>query len=315
MKNVYCKTLQEFNDLPKSFTEFTIIHIQFSDWVSVVARENSRVVAWENSSVVARENSRVVARENSRVVARENSSVVAWENSSVEAWGNSSVEAWGNSSVEAWGNSSVVAWGNSSVVAWGNSRVVAWGNSSVEAWGNSSVEARGNSRVINQSVFTDLSIMFYAVCFMVQKTKNLKRAKTATIINPNYDNTISKFIELNDVKKLNSDHVLLYKRVSVDLKTQEETKNETVWCIGKKMEVPVWSPEKECGAGKFHACSRTFFCDEFRYAKADDRYIAISVKISDLYTHKNPQYPHKIAFRKGRVLYEVDRDGKKKEKV
>jgi len=271
MKNVYCKTLQEFNDLPKSFTEFTIIHIQFSDWVSVVARGNSRVEARENSRVEAWENSRVVALGNSRVEARENSRVEAWGNSSVEAWGNSRVEAWENSRVEAWGNSSV----------------------------------------INQSVFTDLSIMFYAVCFMAQTTKKLKRAKTATIINPNYDNTISKFIELNDVKKLNFDHVLLYKRVSVDLKTQEETNNETVWCIGKKLEVPVWSPEKECGAGKFHACSRTFFCDEFRYTKADDRYIAISVKISDLYTHKNPQYPHKIAFRKGRVLYEVDRDGKK----
>ena len=303
MKNVYCKTLQEFNDLPKSFTEFTIIHIQFSDWVSIVARGNSSVVAWENSRVEAWGNSSVVAWENSRVVAWGNSSVVARENSRVVARENSRVEAWGNSSVEAWENSSVEAWGNS--------RVEAWGNSSVVAWGNSSVVARGNSRVVNQSVFTDLSIMFYAVCFMVRKTKNLKRAKTATIINPNYDNTISKFIELNDVRKLNSDHVLLYKRVSVDLKTQEDTKNETVWSIGKKLEVPVWSPEEECGAGKFHACSRTFFCDEFRHTKADDRYIAISVKISDLYTHKNPQYPHKIAFRKGRVLYEVDCDGKK----
>ncbi len=294
MKNIYCETLNEYTNLPKSFTEYTTIHIRFTDWVDVVARENSNVVARENSNVVARENSNVVARENSNVVAR----------------GNSRVEAWENSNVVAWENSNVVARENSRVVAWGNSRVVAWENSRVEAWENSRVEAWENCAVHNFSEDTTLKIMFYAVCFMVKITKNMKKSKTATIINPSYDNTIHTFLEMNDVKKLDKDTVLLIKRVSKELKTQENTSNETVWSIGKTLEVPVWNPTEECGEGKFHACSRTFFCDQFR-SNVGDRYIAISVKIGDLYTHKNPQFPHKIAFRKGRVMYEIDRDGNK----
>jgi hypothetical protein len=130
------------------------------------------------------------------------------------------------------------------------------------------------------------------------------------VINTQYENNTDTFIYLNDVEKLNDQMVLLYKRVSFDYKTQENTKNETLWNVGKVLEVPHWSPESECGEGKFHACSRTFFCDQYR-SKEDDRYVALSVEIDDLYTHKNPLHPHKVAFKKGKVLYEVDRDGNK----
>lgn len=75
------------------------------------------------------------------------------------------------------------------------------------------------------------------------------------------------------------------------------------------IEHPTWEPEiNECGKGKFHACSRPYFCDEFRDQK-EDRYIAIEIQTKDLYEWENAQYPHKIAFRKGKVLYECDKYG------
>jgi hypothetical protein len=107
--------------------------------------------------------------------------------------------------------------------------------------------------------------------------------------------------------------VILYKRVSAEFKTQETTKNETLWEIGSVIEHPAWEPASgECGEGKFHACSRPYFCDEFRNLK-DDRYVAIEIKSADLHEWKDsPRYPHKIGFRAGKVLYECDRMGNKK---
>ena len=83
MKTIVIKTQKELDLLPKSFGVYTVIEIHSTDWIRVVARENSRVVARENSTVEARENSRVVARENSTVEAWENSRVVARENSKI----------------------------------------------------------------------------------------------------------------------------------------------------------------------------------------------------------------------------------------
>jgi hypothetical protein len=286
---------------------------------SVVARENSSVVAWGNSSVVAWENSSVEARENSSVVARENSSVVAWgnssvvarENSSVVAWENSSVEAWGNSSVEAWGNSSVVARENSSVVAWENSSVVAWENSSVEAWGNSSVEAWENVGVHVQSPSATILLFTFSVAWALCKTKLIKKeSKTAQIIEPIAKEGTEGWLDSQGIKT--EDTVILFKRVSIDFKTQEGTPNETSWTPGTKGTHQNWNPmNSECGEGKFHACSRTYFCDEFRNNK-DDKYVALLIKKEDLYSWPNPTYPHKIAFKSYEVLYECDRKGNKK---
>jgi len=103
--------------------------------------------------------------------------------------------------------------------------------------------------------------------------------------------------------------VVLYKRVSKDWKTQEGTDRETTWTVGSVLEHPRWEPKQsECGAGKYHACSRPYFVDEFRN-KDGDRYIALRVAVADLYEWPNPEYPHKIAFRKGTVLHECDRCG------
>lgn len=70
-----------------------------------------------------------------------------------------------------------------------------------------------------------------------------------------------------------------------------------------------WEPTSaECGAGKFHAVSRPYFGDQFR-SNIDDRYVAIRVKTEDLYVWPNAEYPHKVAFRAGTVLFECDRYG------
>jgi hypothetical protein len=220
---------------------------------------------------------------------------------------NSSVVAWGNSSVVAWGNSSVVAWGNSSVVARGNSSVVALENSSVEAWGNSSVEAWGNVCVRLSAAIKSLSLFGFSVLFKPFDLKfKFKKEKTCLVQNTQPQ----KYLDRDGVK-INKGCVILYKKVSKDFKTRENTKNETLWALGSAVSHPSWNPsQKECGEGKFHACSKPYFCDEFR-SVAGDQYIALKIKVADLYEWDNPQYPHKVAFREGKVLYNVDKFGHK----
>ena len=304
MKEIIIKTQKDLDNLPEKFEEYTriIINEDSDKWIIVrLAREHSSVVACGNSSVVA--------RENSSVVAWENSSVEAWGNSSVEAWGNSSVVACGNSSVEAWENSSVVACGNSSVVACGNSSVVAWENSSVVAWENSSVEAWGNSIV---RIFWDavkVILHGFSVAFLPITVKlkiNIKKESEYAIVQKIKD---LDWFERSGIEK--KKELILYKKVSKDFKTQEGKINETDWKIGSTVEHKNWCPDKEeCGEGKFHACSRPYFCDEFRN-EIGDRYIAIKVNLKDVYSwDKNPQYPYKIGFRKGEVMYEVNKFGK-----
>jgi hypothetical protein len=219
------------------------------------------------------------------------------------------VAARGNSSVVARGNSSVEARENSSVEAWGNSSVVARENSSVEAWGNSSVVARGNCVVRKLSSASKAILHGFAVCFVVANFSTTVESRSihahVQIVEPLVD-----WFENNSVEK--TDTLVLFKRVSADFKTQENTENETLWTVGTTVTIPVWSPDREeCGRGKFHACSRPYFCDEFR-EKRDDRYIAVEVKLEDTRVWPNPSYPHKIAFREGKVLYECDRFGRKK---
>jgi hypothetical protein len=237
----------------------------------------------------------IIQSTTSRLVVR-----LARGNSSVEARENSSVVARGNSSVVAWGNSSVEAWENSSVVAWGNSSVVARGNSSVEAWENCVVR-------IFSSCLKKVALYGFAVA-IVAATITVKIEKKSEYCHIQITKDLGWF-ERNAVEQTPT--VTLYKKVSKDFKTQEGTENETLWPIGATVEHPSWNPKNaECGGGKFHACSRPYFCDEFRN-KPGDRYIAVSIKLEDLYEWKeNPDYPHKIAFRAGTVLYECDKHGK-----
>ena len=223
--------------------------------------------------------------------------------------GNSSVVAWGNSSVVARDNSSVVAWGNSSVVARDNSSVEARDNSSVEAWGNSSVEAWDQcvTRYFSSSV--SLSSHGQAVIFQYVAPDKAGMLAGKTVIRIKTPGSTEAWLSTHGLVAQRG-AVILFKRVSAEFKTQENTANETVWTIGSTLNHSNWNPtEEECGVGKFHACPKTYFCDEFRQSKGD-KYIAIKIAVKDLHVwSKNPSYPHKIAFRAGTVLYECDKKG------
>ena len=180
---------------------------------------------------------------------------------------------------------------NSSVEARGNSSVVAWGNVCVRLWEKiKSLDLFGFSVVF---IPFDLKFKFkFEKSCLVQKFKPLP------------------YLEREGIET-EKGHVVLFKRVSTDYKTQEGTDHETLWTIGSTVTHPAWDPESgECGAGKFHACSRPYFCDEFRKNLSGDRYVAVKIKTKDLHEWENGSYPHKIAFREGTVLYECDKNGK-----
>ena len=208
------------------------------------------------------------------------------------SWNARYIDAWGNSSVEAWGNSSVEAWENSSVDARENSSVVAWGNSSVRIF----------------SVAVNVILHGFSVCFIKAKLACNLTVKSKYAHIQTYKDL--GWFEHNGITE--EAKIILCKKVSKDYKTQENTENETLWEIGSTVEHPDYHPENgECGKGKFHACSKPYFCDEFR-SQPGDKYIAIEIAKEDLYEWKdNPQYPHKIGFRKAKVLFECDKFGKK----
>ncbi len=185
----------------------------------------------------------------------------------------------------------------------------AWENSSVEARENSSVVAWGNVGVHLLSDCATVTLFMFSVCWELAKGKIIKKSKTCTVIKPEHKKGLDGWLEREAVK--DGKKIILYKKVSKDFKTQENTKNETLWIVGSTVEHHDWKPEiQECGEGKFHACSRTYFCDEFRNEKGD-RYLEIEVDKKDLYVwENNPGYPHKIAFRKCKVLREVNKMGK-----
>ena len=219
-----------------------------------------------------------MAWESSRVVARESSSVVAWESSRVMAKGSSSVEAWESSSVEAWESSRVVA--------------------------------RGSSRVHNYSPHSNVLLWSYAAAWLFNKAKAVKKSETATVITPIIEKGIDAWLEREGIEK--AANILLFKKVSKDFKTQENTENETHWKIGETLTHPKWEPtQRECGPGKFHACAKPYLCDQFR-SEPGDRYVAIKVAKKDLFVWDyEPEYPHKIAFRKGAVMHECNNFGDK----
>ncbi len=225
------------------------------------------------------------------------SHVVAWGGSHVEARESSHVEARESSHVEASGSSHVEARESSHVVAWGSSHVVAWGSVAVHV----------------QSDYAVVDLFGFAVAVVLTKiAKVVKKSRTASIVTPKTPAGAAGWLEGQGVKA-EKKHVVLYKRVSKDWQTQENTANATTWAVGATLVHPSWNPKSgECGEGKYHACSMAYFCDEFR-DKKDDRYVALKVAVKDLYAWPNASYPHKIAFRAAEVLHECDRYGKKVE--
>ena len=225
-----------------------------------------------------------------------------------------------NCKLEVWGILKLTgkiksSWNNQYIEAMGNStpHIEAWGNSTpyIEAWENSTphIVAMGNSTIhgINLNINATLNLFGFSVGIIPFNLKlKIKKSKQSIIqrVKP------QEWFERNGISK--KEKVILYKRVSKDFKTQENMSNETSWILGSIVEHANWNPiNSECGEGKFHACSRPYFCDEFR-KMTDDRYIAVQINRKDLFEWENsPSYPHKIGFRKGIVLYECDHYGNK----
>ena len=171
--------------------------------------------------------------------------------------------------------------------------------------GNATVQSVSGNATVKSEADSVVFLFGFAVAFLFKKARAIKKSKTATIIKPKYTN----WFDANGIEK--KPKIILFKRVSKDFKTQEGTENETTWTPGTSIEHKAWNPDKEeCGAGKFHAVSRPYFGDEFSDATGD-RYIAIEIKSKDLFEWPNPQHPHKIAFRAGKILWECDRFGEK----
>ncbi|TAL13911.1 hypothetical protein EPN95_04455 [Patescibacteria group bacterium] len=196
----------------------------------------------------------------------------------------------GKSSIESWGNSSP------SIESWENS------SPSIESWENSVLRVLSSEKKLSIRAHG-----FSVLSLPIGISLDLQQEKTCTVLR----RQPQKFLDRDGVPVADG-KVTLYKRVSADFKTQEGTRNETLWQVGSTVTHPAWSPEaSECGEGKFHACSRSYFADEFR-SERGDRYVAIEIAVEDLYEWPNPRYPHKIAFRSGVVVGEVDRFGRKK---
>ena len=223
-----------------------------------------------------------------------------------EVYGRVVLERGAESSLSA--NLYLRLWGNARAVLWENASAVLGGNASAVLWENSSAELRGNAvvRCFSQHAFAVLYGFSIAIVDVKNKAKIIRKSKDSYI---QRTKIIRNWFERETVEKVNGT-AIIYKRVSKEFKTQEKTPRETLWAIGSTLTHT--KPDlkgEECGAGKFHGVSHPYFGDDFRSEK-DDRYIAIRVRIRDTHAWPNPQYPHKIGFSKGTVLYECNHMGK-----
>ena len=213
--------------------------------------------------------------------------------------------------------------GSSSAVLWDSSRAVLWESSSAELRDSSSAVLRDSSSAVlrdsSSAVLWAQSTAHHkstvapqlhgqSVCFHYGAAPAPTAADDAIVIPVKERKGVEGWIEREGIVVADG-AVILYKRVSAKFQTQEGTWNETTWTLGAEIVHPAWNPTSgECGEGKYHACSRPYFCDEFRNIPGDV-YIAIRVAVADLYAWDGGAYPHKIAFRAGTVLHQVDRWG------
>jgi hypothetical protein len=190
----------------------------------------------------------------------------------------------------------VVAWGSSHVEARESSHVEARGSSHVVAWGSSHVEAGESSHVEATSPYVTTII----------KSNNSK-VQGGTIIG--YD--IIPAIQWLDKCgiKVNKGYAILYKSTHKDFTTQ----NGISFKPRTKHEAPDWDVNftSECGKG-IHYSPTVAQAKTFR---DEGVYVTCRVKVSDMADLPAfAEYPDKIRAKGGYTLYEVDGNGKRKQK-
>jgi hypothetical protein len=209
---------------------------------------------------------------------------------------NGDFELRGSSSARLYDSSSATLYDSSSARLCGSSSATLYDSSSATLYGSSSATLYDASIAIIESPYIKIR--------KASKQAQAIRRKPCPKI------TLKSWIAKTGVET-DRQNMMIFKRVSIELKTREGTPDETLWTIGATLihKSPNLESE-ECGGGKFHGCATPQDCDQFR-DKPSDRYIAVSVPKKKAYAWpKNPQYPFKIGFTQGTVLYECDRNGK-----
>ena len=269
---------------------------------------NSTITLYDRSKCDAYNKSHVITFADNIVKLFDASSGYIRGKSIVYAYHNSNVNAMDESTVFAFNISTVIAHNSSTIYANDYSRVksngiyvtiIAYDDSFVQTYNHKSINMHHNTIVCDYTTIGHTSIKLHGNSIM--QTYKIAFADLA------------QWIKYNNATLIGQDYILLYKKVSNDYKTQENTTNETSWLPGTTVEMPMyqWNPaHRECGAGKFHACAYPIACNHYRDEK-NDKYVAISVNINDIYVWTPPSYPKKIAFRKGTVLHECDITGNK----
>ena len=214
---------------------------------------------------------------------------------------------WDSSRAELRDSSRAVLRDSSSAVLRDSSRAELRDSSSAVLWDSSRAVLWGQSTAHHKSVIAP-TLHGQSVCFRYGGAAAPNAADDAIVIAVKERKGVDGWLDAEGIV-VSDGAVILHKRVSANFQTQEGTPNETKWKIGAEIAHPAWNPTSgECGEGKYHACSRTYFCDEFRN-NPGDVYIAIRVAVADLYAWDGGDYPHKIAFRAGTVMHQVDRWG------
>ncbi len=276
------------------------------------------------------------------VVHAYDSTVVFAYNSDVFAFGSSIIYGFFSSSIRSFGSSKIFAFHSShvlgshyskiflhhdssacvqdhcTVVGINNSYITASGHCKIDLWDFayasidhfSSLSAHDFSCVRVLSSSCHLSLFGFSTGIIHNSSHfTIKKEKNCVVKSIPFDTDYDFFLKHSiPIKK---DKAIIFKSVSENFETQEGMPNQTKWEIGKTLVCKNFNPQlSECGEKKFHGVSHPIFAFEFR-SDPNDRFIAIEVKVSDTFQWTNPKYPHKIAFRKGKVLFECDITGRR----
>ena len=184
---------------------------------------------------------------------------------------NDHILLWGSASAELKDSASAVLWGSASAVLWGSASAVLWSP--------------------------------LAVCIR----RDPRTKATGRLVVDAYEQSTEPRDWLAAVgAKVKTGKAVLYKRVAADYLTR----NDISYVPGTEVEAPDWDGGiAECGGG-LHFVADPRGGDMFRDGEGD-RYVACEVALADIVVHARPDYPDKVKARRCRVLYEVDRNGKR----
>jgi len=183
----------------------------------------------------------------------------------------------------------VRAYDSAQVWASDSAQVRAYGSAQVRAYGSAQVTAHGRASVIRFSPS--------AIC----------RGNVLDLTV--WPKTTEEWLTRYSIRTVDG-KVVLYKGLNQDWRSPHG--------LGYKPDTTVTAPDwvddgRECGAG-LHFCWCPSACDQFNVDyKPFSHYVACKVAVADIRVYRNDgvQFPDKVRARTCKVLYEVDREGKR----